>query len=213
MKLRRYVAVLVVLLIALPLAVAADPVTMSDSAAVERGVWACSVWVEPSGDDYAWTTICGYSVDFEDDGVVDERWGLVDWAYCNSDDPKGGALCHTDERIEGLVAETDFTFDFDAGLAGLHADIPGCRLDVDWTATAEAQSGSLGEDPEVWPYIAPPMLSVAIHSREVAYSTRDAAHSGPVCVAAMVSGPPKASYLLEYTDTARTQRLTIDPTA
>jgi hypothetical protein len=83
---RRWPFLLVAMLFAFPAGALADPVEITNSAEVEGGAGACSIWVEPAGEQYEWTFVCGAYTDEDGDGDIDSRSGGIWRDICQEDD-------------------------------------------------------------------------------------------------------------------------------
>lgn len=202
------------LVVALPLGALSDPIKISESQEVERGSFVCTIWVEPAGDRYEWTDVCGAEVDEDGDGDIDLRFGRVSRTLCQGNDPAQGSFCDGGEIIaEGNVTASELSIDLAGGSGSLHADLGACRIDLDWTATADAETHSGESLPEISPYAAPPTIAIHLRSRATTATVREASMAGSVCTAAEVSGAPWGSFFVDYTDADRTKRITVDPTA
>lgn len=200
-------------MIALPISGMADPVEVGEESERTKDHAACATWVEPEGDEFAWTDVCGYANDLDGDGTVDQRGGIVRRSICGKDGSSAGSFCRADETLaEGAVTAEEFRFDIAAGTASLHADLGSCRVDVDWTATGDLEAHEDPGAPRLTYQVAPPAASVSKSQRNAYLETREASIAADVCPAAGVSGEPAFAGLLTYEVATDSTTIAVDPT-
>lgn len=191
----------------------ASPVDVSTGHASSITDGACSIWVTPQGNQFVWTSVCGVAQDADGDGVIDTRHGSVGWDLCDGSDPNTGSFCYGGGTIGEADATADeLSIDVGGGSAALHADLGGCRVDFGWTASSDAQTSNSNPNPRLYPILTPPAVGLYASDTTETWTTRDANAAGTICDGANVSGTPKYSGLLRWTETIDSADVWVRPT-
>ncbi|HVL90088.1 MAG TPA: hypothetical protein VM841_07635 [Actinomycetota bacterium] len=207
----RLLAALVAAAFALPAPSQADPVEITETSSNRVELLACSTWIEPAGDEYEWTDVCAGDDDYDGDGVI-ERVAFVQQSMCDHDGSAPGGWCWTSgPSFFAELAAGDSFIAADRSSAWLHADVDGCRIDLDWTGgQSERSYDSEGAiSPVLFPTPMEEGIAAGYRRSGTSAKLRSATEQGSLCPAAGVSGAAWGSVIGEVTETDRETLVTI----